>query len=83
MRGGLVIFFIIRDRTFTHKYLNFHVNQRIKKKYFLARGVPDGRRDEKTFLFSSLLEIGPSNLNFNISILIKAGEGGNFFFSLQ
>ena len=64
-RGGgkIFIFVIIRDRTFKLRYQYFHIYLRSSKKIFFAWG--GGK-----FLFSLLLEIGPSNLNINISILI-------------
>jgi len=61
--GKIFIFVIIRDRTFKLRYQYFHIYLRSSKKIFFAWG--GGK-----FLFSLLLEIGPSNLNIKISILI-------------
>jgi len=69
VRGGgkISIFFIIRDRAFKIKYQYFHINQR--NSIFFLPGSSQGGGGNISI--SLLLEIGPSNIDINIFILIK------------
>ena len=81
------VFYIIRDR---HYILIYILIQGNKKIIFFCQGRTRGGGN---FVFSLLLEIRPSNINTNISILIKeiqtkyflargVPEGTKFIFSL-
>ena len=66
--GQIYIFSIIKDRTFKHKYQYLRIIQRNSMKIF-CQGRPRGRG--AIFIFSLFLEIGPTNINFNIFIYIR------------
>ena len=67
--GWECLIFIIRDRTYKHKYQHFYINH-INPKNIFCKERAKGR-GWAIVLFSLCLEIEPLNININIFILVK------------